>query len=130
MATVIAGPVSSSTAAMTTTLGRKASVASWIWVTACSTEMTRPMASIASSGGQARCRASHSASRSASAVGSSAIALDRHAHDILVGGDDLVAQRGGGLQRHLRPRDRQHHIRDAALAEQRLGAGGIGGAAE
>ena len=129
----IAGPVSSSTTAMTMTFGRKARVASWIWVTACRTETTRPMASIASSGGpgQVQGQPERLAQRQRGRVlDHPPPALDRHAHDVLVGGDDPVAQRDGGLQRELRPRDRQHHIRDAALAEQRLGARGIGAAAE
>src|SRR6185312_13531023 len=124
-------------------LGAKVRVCSCSWVMAWNSEIVMPTTSDSSIIGPATCSITRIASRAISSVSASVIpkspetkpampSSDRHPHDVLVGGDHLVAHRYHGLQRHFRIGDRGHHVGQldigagGGLDAQRLGAFGGG----
>src|SRR5258708_6848269 len=114
-------------------LGTKTSVISWIWVSACKSEMTTPTTRPISISGLATrtsvTRASRATSRTSGPVMTSlpcSRASDRHRHDALVGLDDAVAHRHHRLDRNLGLRNRGDHIDHVGLAGDHRAGLGIG----
>src|SRR5262245_59507444 len=112
-------------------LGTKASVISWICVSAWNSEITIPTASPISINGLETRTSVRMASRATSRTSPPVIAApsllparrfaraprsDRHPHDFLIGLDHPVTDRHQRLDRHLGLRDRGDHIDDVRLA--------------
>src|SRR5271154_666262 len=127
---------------ITMIFGTKVSVISWIWVSACSTEMQRPTTSASSITGAPILSATMIASLP---ISSMSLAFtgdplpprrsDRHLDDVLVGGNHLVPHRDHGLQRGIGVGERGGDLGDVRLAGDALQAGllrvlqGVDGAA-
>src|ERR1700730_9759030 len=119
------GSSASSETRMTSTLGTKVSVISWICVSACRKAMPRPTASAISMIGAPSFNETTMVSCAMSMTSVGLIRLrasDRHLRDVLVGGDDFVAQRDHGLQRKLGVVDGRRHRGDVGLAGHGLQA--------
>src|SRR6185437_1523229 len=94
------GRVMSRTTKIATIFGTKTSVISWICVSACSRPMPRPTTSAVIIAGAMTSSSTRMEER-AKSMESDAVMVpsDRHVHDGLVGGDDLVAHRHDGIER-------------------------------
>src|SRR5262245_56652861 len=89
--------------------GTKTSVISWTWLSAWSRPMVTPTMSAVSMPGAASTSSSQMDSRAKSMVSAPVIlsfALNGHLHDVLVGGDDAVADRHHRFQGQLGRGDR------------------------
>src|SRR5258708_33470627 len=116
-------------------LGTKTSVISWIWVSACKSEMATPTTRPISISGLATRTSVTSESRATSRTSgpvmttssrSSCASSNRHRHDALVGLDDLVAYRHHGLDRDLGLGNRGDHVDHVGLAGNHRSGLGIG----
>src|SRR5215813_6448670 len=122
-------------------LGTKASVISWIWVSAWNSEMTTPTMSPISISGLATITSVMIASRATSSTSDPVMALalldsnrvrqssDRHPHDLFIGLDHAVAHRDQRRHRHLGFRHGRDHVDDIGLARHHRALLGIGGLA-
>src|SRR5262245_57786156 len=112
--------------------GTKASVISWIWVSAWTSDMTTPTMSPISISGLETITSVRIASRATSSTSDPVMAQtsaslaggrqrgrsssDRHPHDLFVGLDHAVAHRDERLDRHFGFRHRRDHVDDVGLA--------------
>src|SRR4051812_13457869 len=113
---------------ITTILGTKVSVASWIWVTAWMSEMIRPTTRLISIRGPETWSSTRIPSRASSTVSVSFIgppanaddpepgSSDGHLEDIEIRADHAVAHRDHGLQRRLGARHRGDDVGQIGLA--------------
>src|SRR5471030_2965978 len=119
------GRASSSTRKMATILGTNTRVCSWIWVTACSRPIPRPTTRAVTMEGAMISSSTRMALRAKSMVeaGSISISVNRHVHDGLVGGHDLVADGHHRIQGDFGGVHRLDHIHQISLALHLLGGG-------
>src|SRR5689334_20322805 len=112
-------------------LGTKTRVISWIWVSACSRPMATPTTSAVSMPGAASIRRTQMDSRAKSMVSAPVISffrLDRHFHDVLVGGDHAVADGHHRFESELGRGDSVDDADEIALPGRALRGGGFTGA--
>src|SRR5918997_4536391 len=89
--------------------GTKMSVCSWICVSACMSETTKPTRRATSISGAPTLRNVTMPSRAMSRM-AAPVMSDRHAHDFLVGGDDAVAHGDERLEGRLAFGYGRHHV--------------------
>src|SRR5688500_8161004 len=113
-------------------LGTKISVCSWICVSACKSETTKPTIRATSMSGAPTLRNVTMPSRAMSRMAAPVMAApsDRHAHDFLIRRDDTVTHGDEGLEGRLAFGDGGDHVDDIGLAARRrhrLRLGGFAG---
>src|SRR5215203_5713394 len=102
-------------------LGTKMSVCSWICVSACNSDTTKPTSRATSIKGAPTLRNVTMPSRAMSRMAAPVMGRpsDRHAHDFLIRRDDAVAHGDERLEGGLAFGDGRHHVDDVRLAAGR-----------